>query len=331
MEKPKSERDKRLEQGENLLDFLCSVDSLNLLKRLKGGKENEVTFDEFKDFILKINAISRGIDIANREFDGENVLLKGFVDTVLVPKQEDKENLIELAYDSKNNLKYPEDVAYLLPVVLNAVHAFLDGNGRTSRVLNLLFTPDVDLSNEEFKQKILLSVSENGRFNCLDISPSLIETDIENLLFLKHGMLSQEEEFKFPDDLTATSTIEVAESDGAKRFLNKFRPDRACGFIALYEYLKRKDLLNLVIKTKSDFSSDQIENNYKAISLSKMDSILSDADWVDLLEDYYKLKRESVEILIDIFVHPDDYRIKGTEITLRDSFIDLINKRHKEK
>ena len=96
--------------------------------------------------------------------------MKGFVETVQVPKHEDKEELLKYAYDSLDDVG-KEDIKYLIPAVINALHLFNDGNGRSSRILYQLL--ETYGSNEEFKNKLKISLGEYGRYDSPDISPEL--------------------------------------------------------------------------------------------------------------------------------------------------------------
>jgi hypothetical protein len=78
----------------------------------------------------------------------------------------------------------------------------------------------------------------------------------------------------------------------------------------------------MVVKTKSDFPSFNLEDDYKAISPLKMEEMFTQEDWDNLLNEYYKIKKASIEILIDIFVNPDDYTSDESGQTLREQLIE---------
>jgi hypothetical protein len=309
----------REKQGEKLADFLDRIDAFGLFKKLKADTElsEKITFEEFKDFLIRINGIARNIPISDREFDGNGVALEGFVEEALVPRQEDKEDLLEQAFLARLNLKYPEDDAYMLPAVLTAVHPFADGNGRTSRVLNLLLTQN---SSDELNDAIQKALGEEGRFDSLDINPSYVNLEIESLILKKYGFANDQ----LPEGLTRIRTNENVQGENAKKFFKKFNTESSYCFIAMYNYLKSKGMLEAVVKTKSDFPGFNLEDDYKAISPLRMEEMFTQEDWDNLLNEYYKIKKASVEILIDIFVNPDDYTVDDSGLTLREQFVNDV-------
>jgi len=320
MEKVKIGDENRERQGEKIADFLRRINAFDFFQKLKEDSplSEGIPFEEFKDFLIRINGIARNTPISDRRFDGKGVALTGFIDEATVPKQEDKENLLKEAFVARTHLKYPEDTAYMLPVVLTAVHPFADGNGRTSRVLNLLLTAHP--TSERFFESLQKALGEDGRFDSLDINPSYISLEIEKKILERHGFT----ENQLPDGLTRSRTNEDVTGQDAKNFFKKFKADGRYCFIAMYTYLNSKGILEAVVKTKSDFPDFNLEDNYKAISPSKMEEIFTQEDWDNLLNEYYKIKRESVEILIDVFVNPDDYISDKSGVTLREQLIEKV-------
>jgi len=320
MEEIKVGIENRDKQGEKIADFLRRIKAFDFFKKLKEDHQlsEGVTFEEFRDFLIRINGIARNIPISDRGFDGDSVALDGFIDEATVPKQEDKESLLKEAFVARVHLKQPEDDAYMLPAVLTAVHPFADGNGRTSRVLNLLLTAHP--TPEEFYTSLQKALGEDGRFDSLDINPSYINLEIEKTILERYGFT----ENHLPDGLTRPRTNENVTSQDAKNFFKKFSADGRYCFIAMYKYLSSKGALEAVVKTKSDFPDFNLEDDYKAISPSKMDEVFTQEDWNNLLNEYYKIKKESVEILIDVFVNPDNYKSDESGLTLREQLIQKV-------
>lgn len=93
-------------------------------------KVQQISFDQFRDFLDRINAIARNIPIRNRNVDGDRVYIGGFVGDAQVPRPEDKEPLLKMAYEAVGHMKHESDERYMLPAVVNAVHRYADGNGR---------------------------------------------------------------------------------------------------------------------------------------------------------------------------------------------------------
>ncbi len=319
MEKARQEEDRGL-QAEKIISFLRRIGAYDFFKKIKQDNEltEEISFEEYQKFLLRINGIARNILPARRKFDGEGVILEGFSGEAVVPRQEDKEILLAKSFNARTKLQYPDDDAYMLPAILTAVHPFLDGNGRTSRVLHSLLTQYP--SEEDFELALRSTLGEDGRFDSPDINPSYLNKDIIEILWAKSGLPAE----KLPNNLTRLRTGEQVTSEKSRKFSRIFDVDGRYCFIAMYSYLNSIEKLDVVLKTKSDFPNLKIDD-YKAISLNKMEEIFTNDDWDNLLNEYYKIKKLSIEVLIEIFIEPDKYLIPGTNSTLRDKFINAVN------
>ena len=131
LERPKDSKEFREQQAERMITFLDRIHAYEYTQELLskihvGDNEGEkFSFEDFRNFLIRINGIARDIPIKKRKPDGYGVLLSGFVGEVLVPKHEDKENLLEYAYSKIGYLKNSGDEAYMLPAVINEQFAIL--------------------------------------------------------------------------------------------------------------------------------------------------------------------------------------------------------------
>jgi hypothetical protein len=311
MEKLSEEALFRTEQSDKLIDFLKRSGALEFFRSLAEDpeKSRDIPFEEFMDFVGRINGIARDIPIKDREADGEKVVLSSpLIGDTLVPKHDDKRTLLEEAYDARLELPNREDIRYMIPVVINAVHLFVDGNGRTSRVMNTLLSQHASVEDLEA---------------ALDLSPAYVSPYTEREVAEKHGLKYTDEEYPtplLPEGLTRAFTPDTPESIKAKEFFTKRKIDFEFSFVAAYSYLKSKNLLKSVYIRREELPQFDLEDDYCALSSKKMESVLSDEDWQNILDEYYKLKKEQVEVLIDCFVHPEDHKTNAG-VTLRDYFI----------
>ncbi|MFA6404999.1 MAG: hypothetical protein WCW03_03305 [Candidatus Paceibacterota bacterium] len=317
MEKPVEidEQQFRMQQVEKVVSFLNRISAYEYVQRLLLRKEEKPSFEEFKEFVVRVNGIARDIPINDRKPDGETVYLSGF-DEAFVPRQEDKESILADAYAVIEKIQFGDE-AYLLPAVINAVHLFADGNGRTSRIFHTLLTK-FD-SRQDFEDSLRGVIGENGRSETEDISPAIVRTDIDKIILLRHGYSFENDTGwspVFPEGfgLLFIGTEEVTSSP-ADQFMKLLRVDQLYCFIAAHEYLKEKGTL-----------LDNISHVSGGVALSplKMEKNLTDADWKAVMERYYLLKKEHVEIIIDAFVEPEEYKNLVGTMTLRDFFISEI-------
>ncbi len=309
----------RVQQADKIIDFLNRTGTYEYVQNLISHPElkKQFTFEEFKNFLIRINGIARDLPTSQRREDGETVYLEG-IDTVLMPRHEDKEGILKVAYDSIEKVS-PGDEAYLLPAVVNAVHLFADGNGRTSRVLHTLLHSK---SEEEFTERLRLAVGKNGRYDTYDISPGLIDGDIEKIVLMRHG-IQFEDNGKyspiFPEGFgNLFATTEKPTAQKADEFMSLCKHNQAYCFIAAYEYLRERKLIEKVTIKNS---------NGHMLSPLKMEQELGEEDWKSVIEAYYRIKKEHVGVIIDAFVEPNKYKNIEGDMNLKDYFLKKIQER----
>ncbi|MES2023692.1 MAG: Fic family protein [Patescibacteria group bacterium] len=326
LEREMQEKVKRPEQAEKLIAFLERAKIFDEIEKIKSNSSHEnVSFEEFKNFLVRVNGIARDVPVKERKFDGENVVLSGVVGKKLMPKYEDKEPLVKYAYDNVPNLKFPEDKKYILASVINAVHPFNDGNGRTGRLIYLLL--DKKVSKEDQVLKIRQALGSDGRFDSVDISSglSLVQYEIARKIEEQYGWKSKEKE-KFPvmSFVSEKDKFINNQSDTTKeekeKILDLVQGDIRFMLICAYEYINQKNLLEDVL-----FINPQGEKE-KRFSLLRMDQIFKLEDWNIIVNNYYLLKKQAIENLIGIFIEPEKYLCEDGKTTLRDYFIANIKK-----
>ncbi len=324
METPSEESFFRIEQANKLIEFLKRSGAPEFFHSLSGDLERskDIPFDDFMDFVERLNGIARDIPIKDRGADGENVLLSSpIAGDSTVPRHEDKKVLLEEAYNARLELANKEDVQYMIPLVVNAVHLFEDGNGRTSRVLNVLLSPHN--STKDMEMALTAALGLHGRFDSLDLSPSYISLYVEREVLQKHGFKYESENYftmQVPEGMTRGFTPEDPKQEKAKEFKLKRKVDFELTFAATYLYLKSKNILESIYVRRQELPEFDLEDDYRALSIKKMEDVLTDEDWQNIIDGYYTLKKEQVEVMIDCFVHPENHKTEEG-VTLREAFI----------
>ncbi|KKW11358.1 MAG: hypothetical protein UY50_C0015G0002 [Parcubacteria group bacterium GW2011_GWA2_49_9] len=319
------ERQLREQQVEKITDFLERIDAYQYAQNLLTHPEarDEFPFEKFKDFLVRINGIARDIPIHERRTDGEEVHLEGY-GSAAVPRHKDKEGLLKEAYESLDKMS-AEDRAYLLPAMINEVHLFNDGNGRTSRILHTLLHKFA--SEAEFKKALTTAVGRDGRFNAPDLDPSITGTDRQKIVMMRHGIkFSNDRDYSpvAPEDLRGFfDVINKPTTPNGRKLMKMRKGDGAYIFVAAYEWLKEQSLLedSKISNGDGDF-----------LSPVKMEQILSDSDWTEIFERYYAIKREHARLLVEAFVEPDKYKCVDGTMNLKDYFkheVQVRWKRHR--
>lgn len=231
------------------------------------------------------------------------------------PLQEDKPQLFNevLSATKKMNAegKDLKDIALLISSSINAIHAFSDANGRTSRTIYTLLTQDY---NNETKQNLQNVLSDDGRIYT-DINPGLIQIELEDLI---KNEIDQNYSQKNPNTIAGfwaengtplhEYTLKNFEfkSDIKEEQKNKFlfliNLDEEFVCIATNKLIQNKPDKENYIKHFPYFSRILIDKLFKN---------LNSADLDNLLTSYRKIKIDFVKKLIDCIANPNK---KGYEV-----------------
>ena len=133
---------------------------------------DSMNFDEFMRFISTVNGVERGISHSERGVASGSYIRSsapGKHVEYLPPASENRKELLEEAFHKAQVLEDPEAAALTLGLSVNAIHYFLDGNGRVSRTLYTLLTKGYDGSTESKKYYSDILENTKGR-KLVDIS-----------------------------------------------------------------------------------------------------------------------------------------------------------------
>ncbi len=137
-------------------------------------------YDDFKNWLIRINGMARGMPNSEREIDGPTVITPN----MLPPEPEDKESILEASLEAaksilnsrENTEEALRDVSLLFGGVVNYVHLFNDGNGRTSRIAGLLVREGYD-GSENARGRLRAVMGTSGdvvlQNNPFDLTPWL--------------------------------------------------------------------------------------------------------------------------------------------------------------
>ena len=121
--------------------------------------------ESFGNILIQLNSAARELDKQEHTFDGEGVVA-GSVGGSVPPDQEDKIMLIDELISATQQrisagLKKGEDpqaivneLAVAIPTIVNKLHLFADGNGRTSRILRMLLRDGDQITPEKVEAAV---------------------------------------------------------------------------------------------------------------------------------------------------------------------------------
>jgi len=172
-------------------------------------------------------------------------------------------------------------------------------------------------------------LGDDGRFDSYDINPGKIEGEIEHVVLANHGW-----EFDETGQPKKIGSIEfgVATAEFNELDISDFMQKKAKDFVRLYG----DDAVyacTAIWEHAGDEGVERISEQYgdvKRMSPLKMatgNTRFSEEDWQAVFDNFYRLKKEHVETLVNLFVEPDKYMTQDNAETVRDRFIRKIEQR----
>jgi len=322
-EREKRDADKREENAERTMRFLSLASKIEPLHGKKveeifSNEENKREFidglqpDEFIELLSGVNGILRGKEQEEWKMDGEHVQISSLIETIMPPNFKDKPELfmetLSAAKEMNNQGRSLEDIAILFSSLINAVHGFNDGNGRTSRLVYSLFTKNFEGRDKEEIKKTLL---EDGRME-ININPGLIDFRLERMLreqadsdYERSGndriarIFWQEYPFEYKEDI---------DQENIGKLGHLLQNDRFMLIVAMYDYFSNH----------SEIDINQYEERRGDNAILRWDWLAKDLrneDIEEIINDYRQVKKELVRGLIDCIENPDkeEYEITGDE------------------
>src|SRR3989344_2053294 len=340
-------RDPKAEKIVGLLEKLELSDVLSTEEKRQEFFRN-LDFETFRDFLIRINGISRGIPIKKREIDGRDVILDaGAFGIRATPDFEDKEKLLRELYQLAQGMDDIKSSALLLGAGINAVHPFTDGNGRTARLVFTLIRDGYTCSAEE-RQKLIELLGESGRKK-LDLTPAHIQREVtekqkENAMlgYMDNPTLVEYENVR---ELPFLENIPAEKKERFIRMIEDGYQDYA--LLAIYEYLMGRGKFDQqYFKTVPDDSHHIMDEQGKiipdpehttkqVIPLKNIIAELSEDDIEEILSNNAKAKREYVHLLADVIAHPENYPFPDKSGwneygNLKEYYLNRLMSRHKE-
>lgn len=289
--------------------------------------------EEFLQLLNGINGILRDKKKEDWKMDGENVGVGGSVFTGLEyisPRQEDKAELLEKLLISVKEMsesgKDLKDVALAISAAINAIHPFIDGNGRTSRFLYFILSENYTSENED---RIRRALSKSASFDGAEfnINPSLIQAKIDELVDGDVGINNPEiNTDKILGMLRGTDEIEFKQEIDEKEknlFKNLYEIDKDYLLLAVFNFLSNNP----------DFNKDecvQKRGRGAVVLAGSLSQELNQEQLSQILQNYRELKKKYVEKLIGSIASPDseEYQVEedGQKISLKTYFEGRIKK-----
>jgi hypothetical protein len=303
-----------------LLNFLEKAKNINAFHENNffdtfSNKNNKKQFiqnldeEEFISLLDGINGILRNKKKEEWGMDGEHVLVgnERMIGYYPPAQRFKKELLYKVLNASKimiNNNESMSDIALLNSASLNAIHPYLDGNGRTSRFLYLLLSKDYPNNKKEIQKELSSStVTEDLKNN---INPELIQYELTNII--RHNLnIKTKNDHINPEDIVGlwgADKITNSEKNKQTKELTKLsKKDGEYIFLAIMKFINNRSFKNEFTIKFPKFSKIEVEKLIEKLETSEIEEIF---------KNYHELKKEYVEKLIDCIVNPEkkEYQIQ---------------------
>ncbi len=314
--------------------FVTPDHSLQLLKSL--------SYDQFEDLLTRANGICREIATGARTLDGrgtiaESLNLPGQTRTSMhkysPPAKEDRRMLMEEALRSSQQLDDPEQAATMLGLMINIIHPFNDGNGRTSRMVYSLLTRGYDGSKEDQSYYTELLANTSGRRR-VDLNPEHSHLPFrfnmaQREKMAKHygyggpvptyaygGYSIREIDVQGPDELLVNDSV----SPEGRKVLHQIVKDDIFDATVFFDYLLESG------KDPSGYIKLFDNGQRRPLMLDDLLPKLTDEEILHLADKQDELKEKYAKVIIDVFADPANlataaelaefYRPKANETTI---------------
>lgn len=315
------------EMSNNDFDFSSQKDFLEYVNKnsfLERWEKND--FETFKKDLIQINGLMRGIDVDKRQMDGDVVKIgnqRGDLD-YLPPQPEDKEELLREVFEGLKVANNQKDKALLIYLSIQDLHLFNDGNGRLGRTIYALLEKGGkgEILKEEELNGLVIHDGESGpgrkKFEEVIKSPRKIH-DIVNRMLLK-DLMGSEFIKKYgkvyeglQDGALEGEAINEDLPEDIQKTLDKIFSEAGTGTssfrgITLLKFLSDRGIL------------EKYKRPDRALSLKTPDKYLLNFDGEkamhdldkdgasEIIRNYWQIKKQSIEKMIDIIIKSEKYR-----------------------
>lgn len=344
----------REQPADNMVDFLHRIKAERVFGNEEAKREfiKNISFEQFKGWLERVNGILRSVPIGERGFDGKDVALvpnpeqEDKMATAFLgertpeypPREEDKEALFAEMFHLVQHMEGEDaslnDIALLVSTGINAIHAFEDGNGRTSRLINYLLTTDYKKSAEqlEFLKKLL---GDNGRL-FINTDPGQAKDVISDYMF-SHRFNIDPEDKNSPKSLTSFSpnhdTEERVKEKVPPEFLQDFQRhiiDESSddGFFAVYSFLQDKGVLDNFLTRIENQEGTLRRTDLRIVNIVEG---LKTKDYPELFDRYWQLKKDRESLLMRAIAEPEKYKMEKSQFpnysgkTIKENFLSQLD------
>lgn len=164
----------------------CQIpDCIDRIKDITDGSPEAIkmfleslSFDEYSEFLNDLNGYFRNKNKDNCYMDGDGLTADGY----MPPESEDRIWLMKESFDLAISQESLEKCAYILGMSILTIHPYLDGNGRTSRIMLALLTNGYS-GNEDDRRLFSLIGNRDDEDSYHKSNRSVVDADPRGIMF----------------------------------------------------------------------------------------------------------------------------------------------------
>jgi len=307
-------------------------------------KLSELDGESFKELIINIHSkllnISRDNDGFEEQFVGVG-FSQGYSGGLMAPNIKIKNETCEKISEALKRIPERKNKAVMLHYLVNELHLFSDGNGRTGRaMLELLLNENVDFNSEVFRH----DKNDNATISTWDLSEKYGIKSVNRALNYTSYILSRilaqngciDEKLNTPNFIVAGNTADgssVYIDEAICSNLSQAQIDKInlalidntggnMGISALTMLAMKKSLLQSY--EPSSPSDSEFYHEYFNVSKKETFENWGKEDYLLALEIHDKLQEMQLDIMLDIFEQPQKFRLDKNN-TIADCLVNNLN------
>lgn len=338
----KKEKDEeKLETGKKTFDFLDKTGFLEMRKSDDKFEEwiQKVSYNEFLYYLKRLNGILRSTPIKERSIDGNGVEISFSISpqesgiSYITPPEDKKNELMHKTFEAMKGLDN-NDRALLCYYIIQALHPFNDGNGRTGRLFYELISEDgKTITREELSN--LLDHDKKGNegqgdgrkeFSKEVLEPSkayyLINRELVKQLFGEE-FSNKYEKIHYTGEIGAGNLpeeLDISEDERkrAKKIIGERDvPNFSFATITLLKLLIENGKLNdcrYEIKRKLIKGQGVVDEDLDKMALGIREeefmSVVTEEDVKRMISISEEIKVKFIEMMIEIFKNSENHKTK---------------------
>ncbi len=289
--------------------------------------------EEFINIITNLNGILLNLPKSYRGFaQDEQVMQNGLEIIDALPSIEDKKPLLVELFNAAKQVNTLEDKAALLAIGINAIHPFMDANGRLSRLTYYLLTEGFDPDDP----KIAVLLSDEGE-ELLTPEPTILLEPLSKSIGIEYGGFIKDDishEANSPITIQGNQTKGFFLAHNTNPYLAQSERERM--MIIFNDPNFNKTLIHIMRQQNPEAMSSFFQDRPDGTSVFNIDSFAGSIgkESLEYISNIHRqLRNMAISAILDVFIHPDKWKAythpsKGPMqlITMREMMLQVLTR-----